>query len=117
MSAFIVTKKHIDLLVTAAMGSMGSMDPNAVGQMLWSENFLSVNARYAEKALPPPYRFTRFLGAVDAVGVLKAIQSLQYQSCEHDGWKDSKAASFLDDLTRATVCTLPGYNAAPWAID
>lgn len=123
MSAWIVSKKHIDLLVTAALsakymtaaGPVGD-DPSALGLMLWRENHFSVNSRYNETRMPEGYKFTRFPGKIDPVVVLKQIACYEYQSCEHDGWKTSDAFKFCQALTSEMINALPGYEAAPWGI-
>lgn len=127
MSAWIVTKEHIDLLVAAAEG-MDGVEPDALGQMLWEENHKSVNYRYGEKRKTPRYKFTpRPNKAISPVVVLKQIACLGYQSCEHASWDNSKAAMFLTNLTAKMltkltplshdeVRELPEYEAAPWGI-
>lgn len=119
MSAFIVTKKHIDYLVTAALSAkyMTGIEPNEFGALLWTENHKSVNARYNEESAAEPYRFTRSPGKVDPVKALKAIHCLQYQSCEHEGWKQSEACKRLEQLEGEMISALPGYDEAPWGID
>ena len=152
MSAWIVSKAHIDALVSAAMTSKGNpfrwydadgnhsheltcMDTEKatkVGQMLWSENLASINARYVDTidnplGCPGPanfegpasidaYRFTR-TQQLEPVKVIKAIHCYDYQSCEHDGWKASEAHQFCEALEARMVSSLPGYNEAPWGLD
>lgn len=118
MSAWIVSKKHIDLLVTAAQSAkyMRVEDPTALGTLLWAENHKSVNARYSEESVTPPYRFARFPGKVDPIVVLKSIHCYQYQACEHDGWKESEACKLMTELEGEMISALPGYDAAPWGI-
>lgn len=119
MSAFLVTKNHIDYIVTAALSAryMRVENETAFGQMLLTENHKSVNARYNEVNAAVPYRFTRSPGKIDPVVALKAIHCLQYQSCETDGWKDSEACKLLEQLEGEMIRLLPGYEEAPWAID
>jgi hypothetical protein len=128
MSAWIVSKKHIDLLVAAAGGvGMAVDNPHEVGQMLWHENHVSVNYRYGESRLTPPYKFEAEPNkAIDPVAVIKQIHCLDYQSCEHEGWRTSAACQFLTDLTSKLeaklrlpadkIHALPAYNDAPWGI-
>jgi hypothetical protein len=149
VSAWIVTKTHIDLMVTAGLeyrqrggwlrwyygnpGRSGELDMSTVhttGQMLWAENLASVTGRYpadGDGERPGPvdfqdhdvltYRFARVPGMLDRATVLKALHCYEYQSCEHDGWESSAARAFCRSLERAVVCSLPGYDAAPWGFD
>lgn len=97
------------------------------GQMLWNENVRSVRHRYPDSApgeLPGgiedgecgylyehrPWRDPQW----NPVQVLKAIACLEYQSCEHQGWPDSEAFSFLEALRHRAICRLPGWDAAEW---
>ena len=129
MSAYLVSKAHIDALVTAArnLGDFGwyyddgsadswrfarELDPSEIGQMLWTENNTSVNDRYSEDEIPPAYEFKR-TRTLDPVVILKAIRCLNYQSCEHDGWKESEAHAFLEALTISMIHNLDGYDEAP----
>lgn len=137
MSAFILDKAHIDVLVTAGLESIPSTNgiavtwigedgrewarltaatSHAVGAMLWRENYLSVNARYGDNESVPDYRHDLRNRRGDPVAVLKAIACYEYQSCEHEGWESSAAKRFCDALRRRMIQLLPGYDAAEWSI-
>ena len=96
-----------------------------VANMLIRENLASVSFRYAgdktSDTLPSAgdcsavtvadfHTFYEFV----PVQVLKAINCLDYQSCEHDGWRASEARAFLNALQSAAIHSLPGYEAADW---
>jgi len=99
---------------------------DAVGRMLWWENFRSVGYRYPDGELPGPvgltaddvesYTFRVLPGSPDAVVVLSAIACYEYQTCEHLGWERSEAKRFCDALRLYTIKRLPGYGEAPWEI-
>lgn len=107
-----------------------SYDPQAmadVGNLLLRENLASVTARYPRESsatLPgprdhdceiTPADIGRYCyGVVDPVQVLKACDCLEYQSCEHDGWRASEARAVLEALRRAAWHALPGYDGAEW---
>jgi len=143
MSAFMVSKAHIDYLVEAAMSLPHRQIQNAsglywhhddeshqlpctgdgpdgaerVGAMLWAENRASVNSRYDEDQLEPVYTRTIRPATVEPVQVLKALDCYKYQSCEHDGWPESEAHAFCDALRHCAIGCLPGYEEAAWDID
>ena len=118
MSAWIVSKKHIDLLVEAAkLAQMNGVEADQLGQTLWEENHKSVNCRYSETRPTPTYKFKPTGIPFDPVVVIKQVNCLEYQSCEHDGWKDSKARQFCEELRNEMISMLPGYDKAPWGID
>lgn len=99
---------------------------DALGKMLWNENHRSVAYRYPDEqdgwlgtdhedvAL---YRYQHSQAPkLSAVGALKAIRCLDYQSCEHPQWEDSEAKRFLDVLTLNLISVLLGYADAAWEI-
>jgi hypothetical protein len=168
MSAYVVNKEHIDLMVRAALHAHQSrhpgdgrrlswwrvdetggyagwnelnvhaetmqgdeykqyVTPSQLGQMLVNENVASVAARYPDDdvdqgELPGPcdayyigpyvYRDPR--KDLTPGQVFKAIDCLDYQSCEHDGWTTSEAYSFLRSLRKAYCDRVADYEDAPW---
>lgn len=127
MSAWIVSKEHIDYMVAAMRkyDTHGSKDWNSdkVGQMLWDENHASVAHRYSNRAVDElpgapmeTYAFTPPKRALDPAVVLKQIACYEYQSCEHDGWKESEAHKWCKLLQELCIYALPGWDAAPWGI-
>jgi hypothetical protein len=131
MSAFIVSKKHIDTLVNYAnikdvryyyRGKMYSCsDMDATGQILLNANVKSVNVRYDEHQEPEKYRAglmgIKIIGDLPAVNIIKACHCLTYQSCELVGWGKSRAKSILDAIEKHAEINIPGYDNAPWDID
>jgi len=102
MSAWIVSKSHIDALVHAlGRREMLPGHPDLVGQMLWEENHRSVNARYGESTLCPPYSFTQPPVDWTPSQLLHHIGCYDYQSCEHGAWEDSLSFKLMEDLSGA----------------
>lgn len=48
------------------------------------------------------------------VQVLKLCQSVDYQSCETDDWRDTLAWRQLDWIKSEAIRSLPGYEDADW---
>lgn len=88
-----------------------------VGQMLWNENYASVNHRYNEAEEPEVFTHLRPRHRLTFAEAFKAINCYEYQSCEHPGWEGSNAKAFCDALTARLIYTLPGYDEAPWGIE
>ena len=92
-----------------------------LGQLLIWENVRSVKNRYGDSvddnemgeyaALIANYVHRPVLG-VDPLTVYVAASSMIYQSCEHEGWKESEACEILDGLQRAAIRHIAGYDAA-----
>ena len=144
MSAFVVSKSHIDALVTLAVKGPGTGGnwltlhwyerrddhgqealihnradydtADELGRMLWAENARSVAYRYGARTVVGDYVWPMGAPRLSAVEGLKAIDCYEYQACEHDEWKDSAAKQFCDALRRALITYLPGYDDAAWAI-
>jgi hypothetical protein len=132
MSAWIVSKAHIDVMVSAALAAkdwgdfsfyhdnerivVTSDNADEIGQMLWEENHKSVNARYRENTKTPKYTF-RPVEVPSPGEVAKGIGCYEYQSCEHDGWETSAAKAFCTELEGVQIVRLPEYESAPWGWD
>ena len=128
MSAWIVSKAHIDVLVAAAQKLAGELagGPDALGQMLWEENHKSINYRYDKRDSAPRYKFEQPTVELSPAFVLKQIHFYEYQSCEHLAWEGSEAQKFCGELQRGlfhnrvlnTDFTVIGRgDDAPWGID
>jgi len=143
MSAFVVSKSTIDAIVTAAVWGvkecaaasnfnrplfqgrlLTESKVHALGECLWYENQLSVWHRYpADERERHIYLYPCKNGHFDVpalrpvVEVIKLIDCLEYQSCEHDAWETSAARKFCVDLRHRLTSYLPGYDAAPWGLD
>lgn len=129
MSAFIVSEKHIHVIVTALKRQecwstkeilkKYNQDLNLIGKILWSENFRSVNYRYDENSKTPNYEFAQIY--VSYYQVIKAIDCLKYQSCEHEDWEFSEAKNILDKLENVIFHKIKDsnkdYQNASWSID
>ena len=123
MSAFIVNKKHIDYILTVLYNenvyhnneTLSKNYMNKIGQNLVDENFKSVNYRYLESKKPYEYIFQSTI-CTNPIQVLKAINCLDYQSCEHSEWKESDARKILDDIRDICINKLPGYDNFQWEI-
>ena len=136
MSAFIVDKDTIDVIVCAARdqadqrSSPGMMpeELDALGCMLWRENLASVEYRYPDDTdgnRPGPcdfrdadvdeYHFPLMARNPAHIQVIKTIHCYEYQSCEHPGWDTSRAHTVCQSLQDFLVRLLPGYQEAAWA--
>lgn len=136
MSAWVVSKAHIDVLVSAlaefkVRHDLGA-DAKAIGPALWRENVASVAYRYdlatrdderkgeldgynADIAAYEP----RELLEMKPGPLLRVVDCYEYQSCEHPGWEGSPSAKAMALLTYAIAKRLAGaaYEAAPWGVD
>lgn len=135
MSAFEVSKAHIDAMISAALEldslsqtlSWYGGNPSRKYEVTWenaeqwgatlvAENRASVNYRYEEEELEDFYTFTRCPGPFDPVAVIKITRCYMYQACEHPQWEDSEARALCEALILKMIYALPGYDEAPWAI-
>lgn len=125
MSAFVVSDNHINVLLTFAIIKRASYywrpaqarmqisadNADQIGQILLEENFRSVNYRYSDSEPPHRYQYQRVRSDnYSAVDVLKAVNCLDYQSCETPDWPDTHAYAILDGIKDRAIRALPGYD-------
>lgn len=132
MSAWIVSKTHIDSLVQAGIERemVRPEEADEFGRMLWAENLASIHSRYPDTAAndknyPGPigfkarhvasYTYKPLKGSsLDAEGVVNsAARCYDYQTCEHSGYEASKARQFVQLLAACTE----DKGSGPWGID
>lgn len=129
MSAFICSDHHISAIVRWAAENGVSywheassrrvpIDGNEqeIVEMLRAENVESVNYRYLDEASPSPITYNPNAKSLRPVEVIRAVDCLEYQSCEHPGWKASKALALCTAVKDVAIMKLPGYEAADWHI-
>ena len=126
MSAYLVSHKHIDAILTgyASMkyvpASHAAVEAlTARGKVLLAENVRSVAHRYSE--LPETshateYVFKEYSKKLTPVTLLKLCDCLEYQSCETDDYFSTDAYSSLNILRSNFIAALPGYDDAEWSI-
>lgn len=122
MSAWIVSKAHIDCLVQSLVteGIIEMEAADRVGRDLWRENHRSVNFRYGEKTRTPSYRFEGVESPLDDDVVHKQVRCYNYQTCEHGGYEASRSYRLVTQLGKILTArrgTDEMSDAAPWGID
>jgi hypothetical protein len=130
----------------AGLACIEVVPPSVLGQRLVDECMASVLARYpdcdpdagdlpgprdayymgpyawepylaAEAGLPARRTPAEVLPPASTVVIAKQIAHYEYQSCEHEGWRDSEARAFCHALGDSLLRSLPGWEQAPWGID
>lgn len=102
MSAWIVSKAHIDVLVHA-MGKRELLEvsPDEAGRILWAENHRSVNYRYQENTPTPAYRYAAPPVDWTPAQLTKIVGCYSYQSCESHDYEETTAGRMVGDLSDA----------------
>ena len=143
MSAWLVSKKHIDIIITAALfANRGNTfrwyfegkwrelrldNADEIGQMLINQNADSVGTKYESTPsteLPGdidnailPYHYSRPAGDVTAIQAVKLINSYQYQASETGDWLKTESFKFTQSLKETLITMLKGYDEAPWQVN
>ena len=125
MSAFQVSSKHLAAILGSARAYRSQYEHIAFGreeaELLAAENARSVNYRYRTTDAPVEVSMREIdqyhMHPLSPVALLKAINCLDYQSCETDDWATTPARKLLNRIEAIAVRALPGYEAAPWGID
>lgn len=138
MSAFLVSDKHINTLITYAnldryghqwklndgrtLDSKDSNDLQTAAEILKYENIRSLQARYEDRLEPEEkegaitFRFTPVSPKLGAVQILKACACYDYQACESDDYDQSDAKKIVDSIRYQAINSLPKYEEAEWEI-
>lgn len=144
MSAFLVPRHHIDLIVRAydkgprdssgqvswrrygghfvrdgEYGHEEYMTPQDVGIMLYEANVESIKARYPDdpvmwEAGNEPYEYKAPREGLTIAETFKALHCYEYQACETPDWLTSDAHEFCQFLAKRIATVLPGYDEASW---
>ncbi len=127
MSAFIISKEHIDCLVTYAVfkrlhcrvndRTQADLDnADEIGQLLVNENYRSYNYLYNDENINPyVYSFTKS-PKYSLIQIIKACNCYNYQSCETDDYYQSDAYYLVDNIIKSCIMDLPGYEESMWEI-
>lgn len=139
MSAFVVSPDHINALVTWAAqkrryrNSPQSCAGYSINESAWTPfveneqfcagtlhaaNVESVNERYDDdmKGAGFKFRFYEKWQELTPVAVLKLCDCFDYQACEVKNYRATVAAQLIDGIRAHAIRSLPGYDAAPWAL-
>lgn len=119
MSAYIVSKQHIDKIVDYVYNHhiddcSEYKTKDELGQLLLEENIRSVNYRYNERNRLVKYQYEPPAIGLTCVEFLKFLRCLDYQACERPSYTRSQVHRILRNLAFRAVCNLPGYDDAPW---
>ena len=122
MSAFLCSEKHIFELAKYYVEKCQSYSSDKItfataAQMLYDENCESLGARYGDDYnpifIPINYAATIF----NVFAMAKQVDCYSYQSCEHDGWENSKAYKMCESIKYHLLSNHPDYDTAPWGIE
>ena len=130
MSAFVVSDKHINSMLTWANRKMDGISYGGriysfkdtehlqlMAQEMLNENYRSVNFRYAHYGYTEPHEITfKFERGCDAVQIIKACHCFNYQCCETEDWDQSFAYRINEYILSSATRFLPGYDDAQWEI-
>jgi hypothetical protein len=128
VSAWLVDKVHIDLIVGATEAGADPEVATGVGRMLWLENLRSVAYRYPNDesgSRPGPigltdvdvanYTYTEQPYRLTASQLKCALHCLNYQSCECNDYDESEAKAFIDrELPEVPTPPYGTEEAGPW---
>ena len=129
MSAFVVSDKHINTLVTFGKlhrckvyfgNPTKSLDffsqAKEVANILYKANVDSVNYRYREHESVFDFDYKTEGVYAKPVEIIKACDCLEYQCNETPDFENSIAFKLINSIRRAAISALPGYDGAAWGI-
>jgi hypothetical protein len=131
MSNFIVSDRHIDALVRAAMEFTGGSyldftiyicdepihydHPDKMGRVLKDLSYYMVR-RHRPKNNDAIYKY-HHCKLLRPVQILKACDCYDYQCCSVGVYESTEAGKIIDSIRRFYISVLPGYDNARWHIE
>jgi hypothetical protein len=121
MSAWLCSEEHISAIVNHGGGSVAEF------KMLLKENIRSLSARYPGRDFLNEWKrdarkyMFRSNVAVSFTQVVKCCDSFDYQACETDDYRETKAAAYVEKV-RAAAIAAGGksegaeYDRAEWSL-
>jgi hypothetical protein len=127
MSAWIVSKHHIDVIVDGAirLGLIEQTEAVKTGRMLTNANKRSIQERYGREdraaATVQTYWYTTPRETISDVVLLKQVNCYDYQTSEIWEYEKTTAYRFTSKMERALASRgvtrdSEGYNEAPWGV-
>ena len=129
MSAFVVSEGHINTLVSFGAGGQNPAsvywerrhisfrgNEQMLADVLMNANVEAVNTRYSDDEQLTGCKFSRVCTVPAPVGILKACDCYDYQTCELADYEATLAAKIIEAVRAKAIRALPGYDAAKWAI-
>lgn len=142
MATFLVSKKHIDYLITVFKKENRENGGVSVwwngrwhyfmehsldewGQILWQQNMDAVNTHYNTNEtigerlgsdVDVVYMYQPYYGEINPLKTIKACDFWRYQVAEGAGYEDTFAWAVVDSIREESISNLPGYDDYPWEI-
>ncbi len=127
MSAFMCSENHINTIVTFAcqrridayvdgLHFNAGADPQKWVDVLTKANRDSLEVRYGDTFPEPIPKFKKHRPETTPVEIVKLCQSFEYQACEVDDYKSTKAHRFIEAVLYEILTTMDGYDDAAWSI-
>jgi hypothetical protein len=129
MSAFVVSEVHINTLITFGASGQNPAtvywerrhisfrgNEQMLADVLMNANVEAVNTRYSDDGQLTGCKFRRAVTLPAPVGILKACDCYDYQTCELANYDATFAAKIIEAVRAKAVRALPGYDDAKWSI-
>lgn len=127
MSAWMVTKAHIDAMVQSLLNeglldaARPDQDPTIIGKLLWEENWKAFNIRYEGRYLDdrPDIEGYVFEGTdkpLNPIAINTLIACYHYQCSEYDECDQQPGWQLLAFL-QGVLGVSDGLERGPWGID
>jgi hypothetical protein len=126
MSCWLCSPRHFNSIVRAAEAwgekvfyvDRAAQSWQEVLDILVAENCRSVNYRYQTEDPVPTITYNPRTPLLPPLVILKACNSLDYQSCETSDWETTRAFAILQKIKDHAIRELPGYDKAEgWSLD
>jgi len=119
MSAFILSNRHINALLTAYRDSHKRVSEKyliRIGKLLVKTNQRSINVRYNET--DKPIEFVLEQGEeFSPEQIIQFCHCFEYQACEYKGWKTSRARLWILELIDEMASGWVARTKTDWVLE
>ena len=120
MSAHQVSPNHIASIIRAGapIPAPPEVEQVRAARLLAQANAVAVGDRYSETVEPRPVDAMdiRCATPLSPVGLLKALDGLEYHLCEGKDYRGSRAEALVSEIRRTAIGRLAGYSDAAWSL-
>ena len=120
MSAYQVSPNHIASIIRAGASIPAPPEVEMVraARLLAQANATAVGDRYSETVEPVAVDAMdiRCATPLSTVGLLKALDGLEYQLCEAKEYRGSRAQALVNQIRGEAIRRIPGYSDADWSL-
>lgn len=125
MSCFVCSDKHFQVIAKTLVSTkcyingLGELTSNNIQSwidVVHAQNLRSYEYRYKERCDDAAPQYDSKVAQVSVIEAYKLLDSLEYQSCETENYRDTVAYKYLMLAKDSLINKHPDYEKAQWSI-